>query len=439
MLECGVIWTGRRADMISFASLLLGLVFGIVEVELVAAPGVVRVELLLDGTRVAEVRRPWQAVIDLGHVPAPHELVAVAFDSKGEEVGRARQWINLLPALAEASFTLEPGTGGRGRIARLVWRSLTSDAPTSIAVTFDGAPLPVADPGRIELPPHVPEQVHFLRAELGFERNVTAVADATFGGRRNEEALKEMTAVPILLNKGVSLPPVEQLGGWFVGEGPLQVAAVEEGPKEVIFVCELYELGRFSNRQVGRGRYTEVPLGKDVRFRFVSPEVQTVELSMGSTNLFRITPYFSQKDGGIRDVARRRLFGNAMAKPTGQRIADAVATAAISATEQRRRSAVVLVAGQWNEDESTLTAQEAEAFLETMRVPLLVWVIGEKPGEVASEWTTATRITSEQGFLSALSALEASLDRQRIVWVEGTHLPQAIALGPAAKGIRLAR
>lgn len=73
--------------MISFASLFVGLVFGIVNVELVAAAGVERVELLLDGRPVAELHEPWRTPLDLGCTPAPRELVAVAYGSGGARWG----------------------------------------------------------------------------------------------------------------------------------------------------------------------------------------------------------------------------------------------------------------------------------------------------------------------------------------------------------------
>jgi hypothetical protein len=38
----------------------------------------------------------------------------------------------------------------------------------------------------------------------------------------------------------------------------------------------------------------------------------------------------------------------------------------------------------------------------------------------------------------AAGELRRSLRRQRIVWLEGRHLPQKIELGPAARGISLA-
>ena len=125
VVACRIRWR----PMISFASLFVGLVFGIVNVQLVAAAGVDRVDLFLDGSRVAELREPFRAPVDLGCDPAPHELVAVARDARGKEVGRVRQWVNRPRANAEAALVLEPGRGDRGRIARLTWRCLTAENP----------------------------------------------------------------------------------------------------------------------------------------------------------------------------------------------------------------------------------------------------------------------------------------------------------------------
>jgi hypothetical protein len=36
-----------------------------------------------------------------------------------------------------------------------------------------------------------------------------------------------------------------------------------------------------------------------------------------------------------------------------------------------------------------------------------------------------------------MARLRAELDAQRIVWLDGSHLPQAVALGAAATGVEL--
>jgi hypothetical protein len=41
---------------------------------------------------------------------------------------------------------------------------------------------------------------------------------------------------------------------------------------------------------------------------------------------------------------------------------------------------------------------------------------------------------------AAVKALESAVDEQRIVWVEGAHIPQSISVTPAApKGVAVAR
>ena len=75
--------------MISFATLLLGLLMGPRSVELTVGGPVARVELLLDGASVAVLSSPpWAHDVDFGPRPEPHELVAVALDAEGKELAR---------------------------------------------------------------------------------------------------------------------------------------------------------------------------------------------------------------------------------------------------------------------------------------------------------------------------------------------------------------
>ncbi len=425
--------------MISFASLFVGLVFGIVNVELVAAGGVDRVELLLDGRVVAELREPWRTPLDLGCTPAPHELLAVAYDARGAEVGRVRQWINRPRAVAEASLVLEPARKAERRVARLTWRSLVAEAPVSVAVTFDGRPLPAPDPSRIELPPHDPAQVHFLRAVLDFGRGVTAVTETVFGGPRSAESFTEMTAVPVVLDEGARLPPAEDLAGWFERDGvPLEVTAVEEGPGELVLVCE-GSVREFLGPALGP-RKDSLPeaISSDFGFRFVWPAPTMTPQSTMVANLFPASLRFTPADGAIRGTLVRRVEWPAHS-PRSQRIADAVAVAGLTAADQERRRAVVLVLGPGARDAGFLSPDEAAAFLSDLRVPLFVLSLGRKPSPEASRWPAPANVPAVRQFEGALAAALQSLARQRIVWVAGTWLPQTVELGPLARGVRLAR
>lgn len=423
--------------MISFASLFVGLVYGIVQVQLLAAGPVDRVELLLDGRPVAELHAPFSAPLDLGCAPAPHELVAIALDARGAEVARARQWVNRPRPQAEATLVLEPGRGEGGRIARLTWRSLAGEVPAGIAVTFDDEPLPVTDPSRIEVPPHDPAQVHVLRAVLDFGGEVRASAEAFVGGSARQEAFTELTAVAVEVDPARFLPAPDGLAGWLEAEGvPLEVVAVEEGPGEVVFVAE----GSVLERLRKTFRFRTVPLASglppDLGYRFLWPVGEMTAQSAMVSNVYPVTRRLTRADGAISWVADRRLDWPAWRRK-GQRIADAVAVAALVAAEGERRRGVVLLLGPEAEDGSLLTPAEATAFLGSLNVPLQVWSIG-RPSPEAARWPAAKSVTSARQFETAVASLLEGLVRQRIVWVEGSHLPQAIRPAAAAP-LRLAR
>ena len=424
--------------MISFASLFVGLVYGIVTVQLLAAGPVDRVDLLLDGLKVAELRAPFSAPLDLGCEPAPHELVAVAFDSRGAELARARQWVNRPRPQAEATLVLEPGSGERGRTARLTWRSLAGEVPRAIAVTFDDRPLPAPDPSRIEVPPHDPAQVHVLRASLDFGGDVRATAEAYVGGSARDEAVTELTAVAVEVETGRELPPPEGLAGWLEKDGvPLEAAAVEEGPAELVFVAE----GSVLERLRKTFRFRTVPLASglppDLGYRFLWPVGAMTAQSAMVSNVYPVTRRLSRADGAVSWVADRRLVWPAWSRK-GQRIADAVAVAALVAAEGERRRAVVLLLGPEAEDGSLLTPAEATAFLGSLNVPLQVWSIGARPSPEAARWPAGKTVTSARQFEAAVASLLEGVVRQRVVWVEGGHLPQSI-LPSATAPLRLAR
>ncbi|MEO8054170.1 MAG: hypothetical protein ABI768_03390, partial [Acidobacteriota bacterium] len=108
--------------MLTFQTLLLGIVAGPREIDLAAPAGTAAVEIFLDGEGVARrTAPPWTFAVDFGAAPAPHHLDAVARDARGVELGRVRQRVNLPKPEAEAVLALLPGKGGKGRVASLRW------------------------------------------------------------------------------------------------------------------------------------------------------------------------------------------------------------------------------------------------------------------------------------------------------------------------------
>ena len=125
--------------------------------------------------------------------------------------------------------------------------------------------------------------------------------------------------------------------------------------------------------------------------------------------------------------------------PAGQRLADAVVVAGLEAAKGNGRRAVVLILGPNAKDEGLLGAEEAKSFLTRLGVPLQVWSAGRKHSREAVRWKAQRVLSDTWEVEGAVHELLEAAARQRIVWVEGSHLPQDVEIGPLAKGIRLAR
>ena len=414
--------------MLTFLTLLLGIVSGPRAIALNAPPDTASIELFLDG-EPAKYRSapPWKFMVDFGSVPAPHHLDAIARNARGAEIGRARQRVNFPRLATEAALALLPGKGGTGRVARLVWESAVAAQPEKVTVTFDGKPLAAPNPERIELPPFVPERLHFLRAVADFPTGVSATAETTFGGRARDETEKELTAFPVRAPDG-RLPALEAMDGWFLADGqPVHVEAVEESPGEIVVVKD-ERAGSWLAELEGR-RWYLTPLRKGQRLRFCWPGILGPgDAAPGYDVFLRSSDYVAPQSVSklLIGVWPPEFHG-----PT--RLADAVAVAALSAAAGNRpRAVVLLVAGP--DDESDMPVERVRGYLRALRVPLFVWAKNKK---IASSWGKVDVLTNVGDLDGAASRLTKAVERQRIVWLEGGHLPQAISLSPKARKVTL--
>ncbi len=426
--------------MISFLTLFLGIAVGFRPIEVQTDPSVAAVEFRLDGRSLAVLSAPpWKTSVDFGR-PMPHELVAIARNRGGAEIGRAIQLVNVPRPLAEAAFTLWPGTGGNGRIARLTFTSALSASPESIDLTFDGRTLDPGNLARIRLPDFRPADVHVLRADLEFKGGNRVMAELLVGGVKREapggpetmrgEAQTELTAVPAVFR---GKPPKEaEMDGWFLSNGePVRVEAVEDSPGEIVvvkdenagsWIADLRLLGMF------RGGYT-YPLGKGQRLRFCWPgTLKPADAAPGYDVFMRSPDYFGNVD------VRKALVNVSPPEYSGPpRLGDAVGVAALSAAAGNRpRAVVLLVAGP--DDESETPVEWTRGYVRALRVPLFVWT---KKKPMAAAWGKTDVLTSVGDLSDAVRKVTKAVASQRIVWLEGRHLPQSVSLSPKARKVTL--
>lgn len=425
--------------MIEFVSLLLGLVSGPQVVEVRTAQPVARVEILLDGELAAQAESPpWRFAVDLGDELAPHELAAVARNGAGGELGRAVQRVNLPRGSAEARWVMENGPDGTPAFASLVWEHMWGAVPSTVDVRFDGVRLDEVDPRRFALPPYEPSEVHLLTAELSFPQGGRARAEAVFGGRYGERVESELTALPVV-SEGRGPPGRSQVTGRFRSrDRQLRVVAVDHGGPDVVVVRDataqrvlarrISQVERSQARLFHRAPRDLLPLGDGARVRFVWPSLPAVADELGR----RVEPGQFAAPLRFEFEAERRglpwLLSHTSPPPVPQRVADAVALAGVLAAGGNRPRAVLLVVDPATVDRSRYAPAQVRRFLRRLRVPLLVWSV---TGEPVPAWGAATPVTQWAGIRTAARALRRTLDRQAVVWLEGSHLPQQVELTPA--------
>jgi hypothetical protein len=442
--------------MIAFVTLLLGLISGIYPIEVAVSGPVAAVEFQLDGTGAGRIEGPpWVARVNLGLDLRPHELVARALDAEGKEISRVSQWLNLPRPPAEVEIVLENRKGGAPEAAVLTWQSVNGVKPTSVGLTLDGEPLKVSGDGRAALPSRDLKTLHVLTAELWFPPGLLARKDVVFGGEYGSEVSTELTAVPVRVRPGAVLPPPEGLQGWFAAAGqPVAVAAVEDGPGKVVLVRvpsgnevsrRLVPLassggpggpGETEQRLRTEKLRRQLPLGPEDRVRFLSLSSNSFKQSKVPAELFDMTPELTTQDGGMLwFLTNSFLIKEPRGK--GRRVADAVAVAGLQAAADNHRRTVVLVLGRALDDTSQYDPAKVRGYLQSIRVPLFVWSLYGSDTPSARAWGGAEDISTLAKLREAVARLQAELDSQKIVWVEGRHLPQAVSLTPAAQGVEL--
>jgi hypothetical protein len=129
------------------------------------------------------------------------------------------------------------------------------------------------------------------------------------------------------------------------------------------------------------------------------------------------------------------LFAPPAAEPQQQRLADAVAVAGLQTLHRNRRRAVLVVLSAQPAEVSHAAPSTVRRYLDAIHVPLFVWTLGDPGAPAATGWGKAEKVDSFRRIEIAFKRLKADLASQRIVLVDGRHLPQSIELSAEAAAV----
>lgn len=425
--------------MIEFLTLFLGLVVGPQTVQVAVDGPVVRVELRLDGVPCGVLEPPaWEGRCDLGPELVPHELVAVARGEDGTVLDREVQWINLARPPAEARWILERDAEGIARRATLAWESVTREIPTAF-VTLDGEALYAGEPRPVEAAElaagadtaaREDARLRVLEAELLFSFGIEARAVATFGGSYGEDLDTDLTAVPVVAAEPPSTALLAE--ALRVAGEPVEVQAVESEGSDLIVVRQ----AGFDPPLIRPRQYQALPraLAAGDWVEFLVPRLQVRTLTeRGEIALFPTAGWRESDTHASHWLTWR--FATEDLLPEAPRLADAVAVAGSTVAARNRRRAVLLVLDGPGADPSFHRPDAVRRYLETLRVPLVVWDVRPRGADapVPAGWGEAERVLTRGDLLRALGRLEDLLEAQTVVWIEGRHRPQAVELTAAAR------
>lgn len=425
-------------SVLAFGSLFLGLVMGTWPVDLMVSPPVAEVVVVLDGKEVARRREPpWRLNVEFGDALAPHRLEAVGLDARGREVTRIVQRINLPRPAVEVDLVLNRDRQGVTTGATVSWQTSERRRPRAMSAELDGARLPVDPAGVVLFPALAPGEVHFLRVLLDFGDGLTGTRELTFGADVSEVGARALTGVVVETAGGRDPTPASLAGAVLAGGRVVKVAAVEEGPARLAVVFDprvprkvWWDINPPERRGLGE------PRGEDLVLLVApSPTVQAIGPGLTS-EVFRATAW----TGKVLSAFLDGFIGSPEAgDSTRSRLADAVATAGVMAAAEGRRRGVLLVLGAADRGIEVEHTELVRRFLRTLGVPLFVWSpLAEVAQTADGPWGSLTDVSSRLRYARGVKELVKTVERQRVVWIEGDWLPQEVSLGSDAAGLRLA-
>jgi hypothetical protein len=437
--------------VIEILTLLHGLLMGPIEVHLRVPPETASIAVSLDGVPLIEhAGPPWRVEIPFPEVPRPAHLGLVALDAERRSLAELDRFVNL------DLESCEPPDG----------RSIETVTPVLIELP-EGAAEPTAQTlaGRFRIGDQPLEVVAVEAgpAELLVVQDpaIQAIFDQlsiTYLGTESRQRLgrNDDRDQDILHEAIQSLEPLPE-GGWEEGgddgadDGSATTAEGMRNPRQRVQEQRLRS-GSF------RGWRGFADFELEGRIRYLWPAGPPVARLERETVVFPVIgPFDPGLDGVLWHLQTAAGVGH------GQRLADAVAIAGFQAAATCRRRAVVLFEALETRDASLLEGPEVLSWLESVQVPLFALRSRELDPTSNIDKANADRIRKDDPwggstilldrdvtvrlpqtadrFARFQQRVEASLERQRVVWLEGRHLPSEIDSsaddgGPILVGLR---
>ena len=408
--------------MIVFLTVYLGLIAGRQPFEMRVDPAVHMVRLYLDGQKVETLGAPpWRTIVDLGKTIQPHELVAVGYDEKGEEIARTPQILNLPRATAELEIVLDRDAKGMPKAAALSGFHVGYADIRRATLKLDLVPLKLDRKFRASLPSVDMRRPHDLAAEMRFEDGTVARREVVFGGEFAETMPTQLT--PTIFNTRVAardVPPAD----CFVKDGaPLRVSNVEKAGAVVVAVRDpdpAETKGALLFTAVTGGSIdttvmrNAAMLDKDTTMELMSPAAdRVVAPDQPTAILFPSFPNPGSREGLYWFLTTTKIRGNSVDAP--RRWADAIAVAAVKAMASGRRRVVLLVLGS-KPDTSYYSPEAVREYLASIGVPLFVWsVFGNS--DYSKGWGEVEDVSTMEKMNAAAEKIRQALDIQRIAWI----------------------
>ncbi|HEY6843833.1 MAG TPA: hypothetical protein VI391_06670 [Thermoanaerobaculia bacterium] len=403
-----------------FISLFLGLVSGKQMVELHADPAVTSIRILLANQEIARLTQPpWRQEIDLGPELTPRELTAIAYDDKGEEIGRASQILNLPRPPAEIEFVRQ------GDAIQMRWSSLQYKPPRKATVTLDGKRIPVDRDFRVQLPKSDDARPHVIVAEMRFDDDVVARREAVIEGNVFSDT-EETQLTPVVVRETSPRHPPALDGCFSIDGDPVRVAAVEKETAHVVFVKDpdpsdvvraIDPAGRAWNPVTRYQIERVVALDNDTSEEIVWPYTKAY-FDASRHSVAHLLDRTSEAKRGLVALLTT-------ASPSGlglkTRYSDAVASAGLRALSGGRRRAVVFVLNE-REDASRFDPRAVRRYLETIGVPFFVWSATEPSRGAVDRWGPVEDISNLDHLRDATAKLRDTLASQRVAWVHASAL-----------------